>query len=320
MAQKVSLKIAAYFDTRPGHAKQTLGLLGALEELTPVETIRIDLPHQSLFKELISWLRFYLLPKSKHIQGSSKVDLIIGTGSRTHIPMLTHGRALGIPTVTCMTPTLALRNHFSLCCVPRHDQTAAAPHIFPTNGPPNPCRSRNKHDPHRGLILIGGKDQKSHHWDTQSLLVDIGVLIDEDNSLEWTISSSPRTPEETNNGLQQLASHRANVTFIRFEETKPGWIEKEYDRNAMVWVSADSMSMVFESLSAGCKVGLLPIKWKRTDCKFQRCEKYLRTHGYVISLTDWRGGKTKWPSFEPLNEAMRCAEEILKRWWPERLQ
>ena len=319
MAPIKPLTIAAFFDTRPGHAKQTLGILQALDERTAIKTVRIDLEHQGSAKELYAWLRYFLWPENTVRTEISEADLIIGTGSRTHIPMLSQARMSTIPVVTCMTPSSVLRKHFSLCCVPLHDQTPASSNVFFTQGPPNPCRSKNLHDPRCGLILVGGTDEKSHHWDTPSLLADIRSLIRDSTSTGWTISSSPRTPEETNTGLQQLAVENSDVTFIRFDETGPGWIEKEYERNAVVWVSADSMSMVFESLSAGCKVGLLPIKWKKSDCKFQRCEKTLREHGYVISFSDWQGEATVWPSFEPLHEAGRCAEEILKRWWPERL-
>ena len=319
MAPNKPLTIAAFFDTRPGHAKQTLGILNALGQRTATETIRIDLDHQGFAKDFTTWLRFFLWPGNKARIEIAEADLIIGTGSRTHIPMLSQARMSGIPVVTCMTPSSLLRKHFSLCCVPLHDRTPASSNIFFTQGPPNPCLSKHLHDPQRGLILVGGIDEKSHHWDTSSLLANIRTLVHDSTSTKWTISSSPRTPLETNAGLQKLAAEEADVTFIRFEETGPGWIEKEYDRNAIVWVSADSMSMVFESLSAGCKVGLLPVKWKKSDCKFQRCEKTLREHGYVISFSDWQGEATVWPSFEPLHEAERCAEEILKRWWPERL-
>jgi len=39
------LKIAVFLDTRPGHRKQTLGLLDALSELTGTETVEIPVPH-----------------------------------------------------------------------------------------------------------------------------------------------------------------------------------------------------------------------------------------------------------------------------------
>jgi uncharacterized protein len=75
------------------------------------------------------------------------------------------------------------------------------------------------------------------------------------------------------------------------------------------------MSMVYEALSAGCHVGILPVVWKRKNNKFSRSEMYLLEHGLVVSFQDWREGTAQWKLHEPLNEAGRCAEEIMRKWF-----
>jgi len=41
----------------------------------------------------------------------------------------------------------------------------------------------------------------------------------------------------------------------------------------------------------------------------------------IVEFSDWQtGAKMPVPPAEQFNEALRCAREILQRWWPSRLQ
>jgi len=315
-----SLRVAVFLDSRPGHRKQTLGILDSLRQLTEIETFEINVPLLPVFDEIINWIKYYLAPASICRADLKGCDLILGTGSRTHIPMLACKKKHRIPVATCMTPFSLIRKDFDLCFVPRHDHIAAADNVFLTEGPPNRARSKNMHDPGRGLILIGGMDEKSHSWDTTDIINSVSFILQQERNRVWTVSSSPRTPDETNTSLENLARKFDYVTFIPFTETGPGWIEREYDRNKTVWVTADSISMIFEAMTAGCRVGILPIRWRKEKNKFQRCVDTLYRNGLAVSFEDWKEGKGGWVSAEPLAEAQRCAREILKRWWPNRLQ
>ncbi len=319
MKHESPLRIAAFFDTRPGHVKQTLGVLDALERLTETRIVEVPVAHRSLAGEAERWLKFFFPSASGCAADLSGCDFMIGTGSRTHIPMLTCRRQYRIPAVTCMSPTPLLAGRFDLCLVPRHDRPRPAANIFTTLGPPNRSRPRGNHDSGRGLVLIGGRDDKSHVWSSREIVEAVLDLLERERKLTWLITTSPRTPVETEVELQKLTDGRGRVRFVRFSETGPGWIEREYDRNRTVWVTADSMSMVFEALSAGCRVGVLPVAWRRPDNKFQRSVDDLRKEGYIVTLDEWRMGKASRALSRPLNEARRCAEEILRRWWPDRL-
>jgi mitochondrial fission protein ELM1 len=110
------------------------------------------------------------------------------------------------------------------------------------------------------------------------------------------------------------------LTFYRSLNTPAGWVEKEYGMNGTVWVTADSISMVYEALSAGCSVGILPVKWLQQDNKFQKSLTILHQKKMIVDFHEWQSGeKMPVPPAEPFNEAVRCAREILRRWWPERL-
>jgi len=315
-----SLKIAVFLDRSPGHQKQTLGVLDALKDLTSIQTVEITVPHLPLGNEVAQWIKYIIFPTAGCSTELVNCDFMLGTGSRTHIPMLACKKKYRLPAVTCMAPAAFLRSRFDLCFVPQHDGIPAERNIFYTMGPPNRCRSKYLHDAKRGLILIGGRDEKSHNWRDTAVVEGVSTLLQREKDMTWTISSSPRTPETTISSLENLATAFENAFFVRFSDTGPGWIEKEYDRNGTVWVTADSVSMIFEALSAGCRVGIFPVQWKHKNNKFQRCVDDLARRGLLVFFPEWKEGKTSKTSAEPLNEAQRCASEILKRWWPNRLQ
>ena len=242
-------------------------------------------------------------------------DLLIGTGSHTHIPMLSCKRHSDALCVTCMAPSRILLGRFDLCFIPQHDGISAGNNIVITVGPPNCSEAEEGHDQNKALILLGGVDLKSHHWSSAEIGANIRDLVLTEKRMEWTISSSPRTPMETVTLIEKMTHDLDHVTFFRYENTESGWIERQYSANGTVWVTADSMSMVYEALSAGCRVGILPVIWKNEKNKFKRSEKYLLDHGLVVSYQAWKEGAAQWNVNQPLHEAGRCADEIMKKWY-----
>jgi mitochondrial fission protein ELM1 len=187
-------------------------------------------------------------------------------------------------------------------------------------GPPNTVTFSSSHDPHRGLILLGGVDSKSHKWDSRSVVEKISNIIRQEAKMAWTISSSPRTPDDACRLLDDLAKEMEKVSFFRSTQTPDGWVEEQYALNSKVWVTGDSMSMIYEALTAGCSVGILPVKWKKQQNKFQKSIDGLIDKEMVVEYQKLQIGEQMGKlNREPLNEALRCAEEILRRWWPDRL-
>ena len=312
-----SLRVIAFFDGRPGHEKQTRGILQALQKTIELEVTELRVSPQSLLGDIQDFMHLLHPGRREDVGSLPKADLLIGTGSRTHIPMLRVKKLTGLPAVTCMTPTSLLRSSFDLIFAPEHDGLGAQGNVILTVGPPNCAVISGKKSSDRGLILIGGIDGKSHFWNSVDIEEEIQQIASRDSDVLWTISSSPRTPKETVQRLEEIAGKIGNLRFFRFEDTEPGWIERQYAECMKVWVTADSMSMVYEALSAGCRVGLLPIRWKSKKSKFRRSEEFLSQNGMVVTYLNWQSGREEWPVKEPLNEAKRCAEEILKRWSPK---
>lgn len=312
------LKLVLYRDGRPGHEKQSLGIIRSLNQYAHVDISEITVEHFSFLQSFIQYICYFL-----HISGSQEIktdiDLLIGTGSRTHIPMLLSKRITKARVITCMTPMRILRSSFDLCFVPIHDQTEAAENLFFTVGPPNISIVSTSHDRKKGLILVGGEDPDSHVWNSEMISGHIKEVLSRSEDMAWTISSSPRTPAQTEKILKDFDSTHENVTFHPFSQTKPGWVEAQYAVNKTVWVTGDSISMVYEALSAGCNVGILPVEWKRKNNKFHLSENYLIDHNRVITLKQLVDGDDQLRETHPLHEADRCARELLKRWWPENL-
>ena len=322
------LSIVAYFDGRLGHEKQTRAILNALSDMTSihVESIEVSVAPAAYLKNLVAYFFSFLLPVRSESKSHS-VDLFIGTGTHTHIPMILDKKSRSrfsdhqMRVVTCMSPDPFLRDAFDLCCIPMHDEPLSRENVFVTQGPPSPVKFENRHKPDRGLILVGGLDTKSHVWKSEEIAAQIQIIIDENPGMLWTVSSSPRTPEDTCRELENMADSMQQLTFYRSADTPGGWVEEQYALNGTVWVTADSISMVYEALTAGCSVGVLQVEWIRQDNKFEKSLQFLTAKEVIVDFTAWQKGASM-PTMKDkkLNESSRCAQEILSRWWKDRIQ
>ncbi len=313
------LRIALFRDGRPGHMKQSRGIANALRRYVEISVDEIDVDHQSLIRDALSFAG-YFLGRQDFRRSGAEYDLVLGAGSRTHLPMLKWARTCQARSVVCMTPPWPLRSRFDLCCAPIHDRVRAADNLFLTIGPPNTAVAGANRRRDTGLLCIGGEDRASHVWDDQRIITDIRRIIEKSPLRSWTMTSSPRTPAATESRCAALAADFPDVTFVPFDQTEPGWIEQQYQQHGTVWITADSISMVYEALSAGCRVGIVPVRWKKKGSKFAYSERYLVDKNLVVSLARWLATPDQWEEHEPLNEADRCAREIIKRWWPNSLR
>ena len=70
--------------------------------------------------------------------------------------------------------------------------------------------------------------------------------------------------------------------------------------------------MIYEALTAGCHVGLLPLARKAASRLHQSIEQLLRER-FVTSLSDWLAGGNLTPPQKSLDEAGRCARLLLDK-------
>lgn len=301
------MKIAAFLDGRPGHEKQTLGILKALSERTDIDVSEIRVTGR--FKGSIKAISEFL-----SLNKSEKFDMAIGTGSSTHLCVLAARFFAGSRAVICMSPERFLLPFFDLCLVPVHDRTPESSNVFKTAGPPGVNLNKGLHEADSGLILLGGTDEKSHVWNSAAISDMVRELIKNSPEKRWTVSTSPRTPSDMEPVLSSICSYSgtgSTAEFRPFSSTPRGWLESMYDRCSTVWVTADSISMVYEALSAGCRVGIIPVEWNKKDGKFQRSMEFLLLKGLVSLYPD--NPETD-KEIEVFDEAGRCAMEIIRRW------
>ncbi len=291
-------------DGRPGHLNQSLGLAEALARITPLATqLRPAMP---AWRAWLAWL-------AHRVPGRElpAPDLIVGAGHATHATMLAVQRARGGRTVVLMKPSLP-RRCFDLCIVPEHDGVAADPRTLVTEGALNRIRPAPTHDTQQGLILIGGAS--AHFaWDGDAIQVQIRSILERTPGMQWTLTTSRRTPEEF---VPRLSPH-PGLTIVPHDSTSPDWLPGQLARCGTVWVTPDSVSMVFEALSAGADVGVfdLPVT---PGSRVGRAIAHLADAQRITRFITWCAHGTLHPNQHPLTEADRCAAWILE--WLKRTQ
>ena len=300
-AQQKRLVIWHISDQRRGHDNQGLGLIQALKKLRDCEDYKLQaIPAARLILPLISgnFAKAYNLPQPR---------LIIAAGRRTHLSMLCAGRSTGAKTAVIMNPDLPY-SWFDLCLIPAHDNPPARNNIITTEGPLNRINPSFEHDEGRGLILIGGK---SRHfiWDQAGLLSQVDRLTDAPG-IQWLISDSPRTPASTSDALRNL--QKDNVCYLSHQDTGGDWLPARLAESGEVWISEDSMSMIYEALTSGARIGLfdLPV---RQGGRLARVKKGLASRNFITTFEQWSQGKSLTPPPEILNESDRCARLLLER-------
>lgn len=290
-------------DNKPGHRSQLQGLAQALAARTTVDLHWIDAPPGR--SALWQWLggRF---PTAA---GLPEPDLILVAGHRTHLAGLAARRARGGRLIALMRPSLPL-GCFDLCVIPQHDKPPVRANVVATRGVLNTARPSAEREADKGLFLIGGPS-KHHGWDTPGLLAQIDAILAATPAMHWTLTTSRRTPADTEAALLALRQRGVDVRPVR--DTPPGWAMAQVARSAQAWVTEDSVSMVYESLTAGTATGLLEVP-RLGETRITAGVAELQKEGLVTTFADWqRDGALHAPPGR-LAEADRIAEIVLSRW------
>lgn len=291
-------------DGKPGHENQSVGLLEALARQVPVQAHRIRV---SSGLRALGWWGLGVFPSAKELPAP---HIIVGAGHGTHVPLLAARRAHGGRAVVLMRPSLP-PSWYDLCLVPEHDGIAAAANIVLTRGVLNPVVSGGVHDPARGLILLGGPS-RHYNWDPQNILWQVQSLVKQEQECQWVLSTSRRTPSPMLAALQGLKF--PNLKVFACQITSPGWVAEQLALAGRVWVSEDSVSMVYEALTSGAAVGVLNVPCKAWG-RVVRGLDGLAEKRVVTTFTAWRQGQKLIPPRQQFNEADRCARILVERWF-----
>lgn len=296
-------------DGKAGHLNQLRGLAHALGERTPALPHRVDAP--GAWRALSGWA----LGRFRAGEELPTPHLILCAGRRTHLAALAARRARGGRIVVLMRPSLQGR-WFDLCLAPRHDLGGrrASERVIPTLGALCDVRPTTGHDPACGVFLIGGPS-KRHGWDEAGLGAQVRAIVEGMPGVRWRLTTSRRTPDSTTALLRSLACERLEV--IPVEETAPGWVREALERAGFAWATEDSVSMLYEALTSGCAVGTLGVPRVQED-RVTRGVDALAEEGLVTTFEAWRERGAMPAPGRVVDEAARCAEIILERWFADR--
>lgn len=285
-------------DGKAGHRSQAVGLYKAMQRQSNIEVtfqeISIqELPIFSLLKAILA-RRFGLFEK--------KPDYIFGVGSHTQARVLLLGRVYPkAKTVIMMKPNFPV-NWFDYAIIPQHDGVKESMHVITTQGALNPIVNENRHQPNRILIALGG-NSKRHQWNDEKVLSSIQRLVENNVHATFILTTSRRTPDTF---LETLAQQNfySKLQIFPVEHTPQGWLFEEMQKAEAVWVTEDSVSMIFEALTAGCQVGIIEIDRLKSDRITQLLDQLLsndlldKQHIKLLNLK--------------LDEASRVADILLK--------
>jgi mitochondrial fission protein ELM1 len=294
-----------FSDGKAGHDSQSRGLVEALARLIPIDVI------QSEVLPPLAALGGIFFGKASAWKGLPSPDLLLGAGHATHLSLLAARRSRGGKAVVLMRPTLPLYL-FDLCLIPEHDGIAPRKNVVLTRGALNRIRPSDRQESSQGLLLVGGPS--AHFaWDAKALHEHVAGIVAADPAVHWTLATSRRTPPDFLANWP-VAPHE-RLTVVPVEVTAPDWLPAQLARAEQAWVTADSVSMVYEALTAGAAVGVLPMP-QHGASRISRGVDDLVAEGWVIPLADWRrDGHLRRPP-ATFNEAERCARWIVERWFP----
>jgi mitochondrial fission protein ELM1 len=156
------------------------------------------------------------------------------------------------------------------------------------------------------LILIGGPS-KTHGWDADGLLERLRLATDRGG---WELTDSRRTPAGF---LDEARRVLPGVHCIPHHETPADWVVRRLQAAKEVWVTEDSVSMIYEALTSGARVGLLPMPRLVSGSRVVRGVDSLVADGFLTPFENWLKNQRIAPPPEVLNEADRCARLVVDR-------
>ena len=296
-----------FSDGKAGHDSQSLGLVDALKRLTRIECYDIPVrPGAGLDWMLGRFPAGSLLPDPW---------LAIGAGHSTHLPLLSARRARGGKTAVLMSPDLP-KSLFDLCVIPEHDRPGPAENILVTCGSLNRMQPVYETGSNRGLLMVGGPS-RHYRWDHRRVAEQIARVIRYSPVRDWILTTSRRTPPGFAEHIRQMIFNRnLRLTVLSWRDTTDQWLALQLSRSCCTWVTEDSVSMIYEALTAGVPVGLLSLSPRRHDRIVNGVQALVASRN-VMRFSDWSTGHPLPRPRRVFDEANRVASSICGQWGSE---
>lgn len=312
------MKVIILSDNRPGHYKQSLGIVQKLPECR-TEWLEVQFKQKwrdnflrvfmclfgglslpaSLIHTLLQWS---LVPESytalAHLQTA---DIILSTGSSVASVNLLLGRILRAKTVTCRRPSPIGTRYFDLAILPMISwhSVEGRNNICKTIGVPNPIspdtlnaerrrlkKELNLPDCQRIGILLGGSDRHETITTADATkLSDICEMVTKEMNAQILVTTSRRTPPDVVASLSTTLKQKDWCPLFISPDT-PSELADPYQAilalSDLLVVTGDSFSMVCEAASSGCPVIVLMLSEEKARLpKRHEVYRYMEAQGIV---------------------------------------
>lgn len=298
------LTIWRFMDGNRAHEKQSAALVSGLRSCLGADAVEChDLSCGELKITLWSGL-----PELLHQLPSP--DLILGAGHGSHWAVLRARRAFGGRSVVILQPSLPL-SWFDFVIVPEHDRPPPLANVILTRGALTEPLPDLPFESGRALLLFGGPS-KHFFWDATRVSTAAAQLLKQ--PLQWVVSDSRRTPEGT---LVHCADSGGELH--PWQHCPPGWLAEQMAGAGQIWVTGDSVSMIFEALQSRARVGVITLPSRHPRNKIRSAVQRLLDDGLV---REWSGSdadlETEIPTPRaPFAQQVSCARALLRRCgWP----
>ena len=247
-----------------------------------------------------------LLTKRCDYCPANSPDLIVGAGHQTHLTLLALRRCCGGRIILMMSPSLPL-SFFDLCFIPRHDNPPEKANVVETLGAINRMKPSQSRLPNTGLILIGGPS-RHFNWKSETVIREVESVIEENTDVKWEIAGSRRTPAEC---YEVLRLHYPDNVIILPEQVSKDWLPIKMQKTEQIWITADSISMIYESLTSGALTGVLQLEYEKSSRVTKEIERLIAENRVQTlkpnSIVPDKVTNT------PVYEADRCAKILLQK-------
>ena len=306
MSQSAAAVVWLVSDGKPGHHHQLQGLGQRLCAHGNAQLVWVAADYYPVSL----WRALRGTPPATDLPTPS---MVVAAGQASHRWLMAWRQDPAVLTAVLMRPSFP-RHWVDLAVIPAHDQVAAQANTLVTQGVLNAIEPSELPDAHNGLMLIGGPS-RHYHWQSSTLISQILTLVDEYSDRDWTLATSRRTPAHFVDELRRQRCER--LTVLTPEQTEG--LAAVLARHQLVWATPDSVSMVYESLTAGRPTGVFALAAKRShrvvrglnalvDCR--QVWPWSQRHRFMETL----------PQPAPLWEADRAAQWLWSIWRDHREQ
>ncbi len=346
------MKIVILSDKKPGHYKQSLGIVQKMPECNS-EWIDIQFKNKSrdnLLRIVMCVLGGIPLPSNftrvllkwsldstsyNSVFLLQEADLILSTGSSVASVNLLLGKLLDAKTVTCLRPSPVGTRYFDLAILPMPNwkRRKKQRNICKTIGIPNPIYpnilnaereiliSALKLNSHKRIgLLIGGTDKhETISMKDARKLFEFCQEAANNQNLQILMTTSRRTPHEVTNYLKEWLESEDWCPLYADPDT-PSEINDPYQAilalSDLLIVSADSFSMVCEAASSGKKVFVLKFTQKTGHLpKRYKAYQYMQDNSIITmgTLQDLQQYITHAELFDGSSCQLEDTNKVIKR-------